>query len=155
MREREVGLDPESRKPPTFYWFQGRRRRRDPLFRRKVLEAYDERCSVCDLDIRLGDRLLGLEAAHIQWHSHGGPDQIANGLALCLLHHKALDRGALGLEERKGTGFSVLISRQVRGEKTGSLVDFAGHRIRPPRNPLMTPATDFVLWHRTEVFRGG
>ncbi|WP_419164023.1 hypothetical protein [Candidatus Palauibacter sp.] len=73
VRERESGR-------PTFYSSLTRRRRRDPLFRRKVLDEYGERCSVCDLDIRLGERLLGVEAAHIQWHSHEGPDEVANGL---------------------------------------------------------------------------
>lgn len=140
--------------PSTIYSFLARRRRRDPLFRKRVLDAYKERCSVCDLDIRLGDRLLGVEAAHIRWHSHGGPDDVTNGLALCLLHHKSLDSGALGLEERKGTGFRVLISHDVRGEATGTLVDFSGHRIRRPRAPAMAPAADFVRWHRREVFHG-
>ncbi len=139
---------------PTTYSFLARRRRRDPLFRKKVLEEYGERCSVCDLDIRLGDRLLGVEAAHIRWHSHGGPDAVTNGLALCLLHHKSLDSGALGLEEHKGTGFRVLISRDVRGETIESLSDFSGHSIRPPRTPTVAPDGDFVRWHRREVFRG-
>ena len=147
VRERESGR-------PTFYSSLTRRRRRDPLFRHKVLDEYGERCSVCDLDIRLGERLLGVEAAHIQWHSHEGPDEVANGLALCLLHHKALDRGALGLEERKGTGFKVLISQDVRGETTGSLVDFSGQRIRRPRTRTLQPAREYVDWHRKEVFRG-
>jgi len=142
----------EGDREPTYY--SARVRRRDPLFRRNVLEAYEERCTVCDFDIRLGDQLLGMEAAHIRWHSHGGPDQVANGLALCLLHHKALDRGALGLEERRGTGFNVLISREVRGVTTESLLDFSGRRIRPPRAPAMPPDADFVRWHRREVFHG-
>ena len=61
---------------------------RDPRFRKNVLEAYDERCAVCEYDIRFGDRLLGLEAAHIRWHSHEGGDVAPNGLALCSTHHK-------------------------------------------------------------------
>ena len=151
----DASVAPEVRErdhEPTYYLT--RVRWRDPVFRRKVLEAYEERCSVCDFDIRLGDQLLGMEAAHIQWHSHGGPDHVANGLALCLFHHKALDRGALGLEERRGTGFNVLISGDVRGETTASLADFDGRRIRPPRAPAMPPAPSFVAWHRKEVFRG-
>lgn len=147
VRESESG-------PPTFYTSLTQHRRRDPSFRQKVLDEYEERCSVCDLDIRLGEQLLGVEAAHIQWHSHEGPDEVANGLALCLLHHKALDRGALGLEERKGTGFNVLISRDVRGKTTGSLVDFSGQRIRPPRTRTLAPDPGYVDWHRREVFRG-
>ena len=56
---------------------------RDARFRKRVLEAYEERCAVCEYDIRFGDRLLGLEAAHIRWHSHDGRNVVPNGLALC------------------------------------------------------------------------
>ena len=87
---------------------------RDPRFRSAVLDAYDERCAVCEYDIRFGDRLLGLEAAHIRWHSHDGQDVVPNGLALCSVHHKALDSGAIGLEGKRG-GFRILISGKVRG----------------------------------------
>ena len=87
---------------------------RDPRFRKRVLEAYDERCAVCEYDIRFGDRLLGLEAAHIRWHSHDGRDVVPNGPALCGVHHKALDLGAMGLQG-KGGGFRVLVSGRVRG----------------------------------------
>ena len=80
------------------------RRPRRLIFRKEVLEAYEERCPICDFDLRINDEMLGIEAAHIQWHSHKGPDNVFNGLALCLLHHRALDRGAVGLEA-KGTGY--------------------------------------------------
>ena len=149
LRERETG-------PPSFYSYISRRRRRDPSFRGRVLEEYMERCAVCDLDIRLGAQPFGLEAAHIQWHSHAGPDEIVNGLALCLLHHEAFDRGALGLKERKGMGFNVRVSREVResrGEAAGSLIEFSGRRIRSPRNESRAPARPFVDWHSGEVFR--
>ncbi len=149
LREREVD-------PPSFYSYPARRRRRDPLFRRRVLDEYMERCAVCDLDIRFGAMPLGLEAAHIQWHSHAGPDEVVNGLALCLLHHEAFDRGALGLEERRGTGFNVLVShdvRESRGEAAGSLIEFSGRRIRCPRTESRAPARPFVDWHSSEVFR--
>ena len=149
LREREIG-------PPSFYSYLARRRRRDPFFRGSVLDEYMERCAVCDLDIRLGAQPLGLEAAHIQWHSHAGPDEVANGLALCLLHHEALDLGALGLEERKGTGFNVLVSHEVqesRVEVAGSLMEFSGRRIRSPRTASRAPAPSFVEWHSREVFR--
>ncbi|MYH52069.1 MAG: hypothetical protein F4139_03850 [Gemmatimonadetes bacterium] len=127
---------------------------RDPRFRRAVLEAYDERCAVCEHDIRFGDRLLGLEAAHIRWHSHDGRDVVPNGLALCSVHHKALDLGAMGLEGRGG-GFRVLISGRVRGRSPAArrLVGFQGRAIRPPRSLLDAPDRRFVAWHREEVFR--
>ena len=128
---------------------------RDPRFRKRVLEAYDERCAVCEYDIRFGDRLLGLEAAHIRWHSHDGRDVVPNGLALCGVHHKALDRGALGLEGWGG-GFRILVSGRVRGRSPDArrLVGLRGRAIRLPVSARDAPGRGFVEWHREEVFRG-
>ena len=130
------------------------RRPRRLIFRKEVLQAYDERCAICDFDLRINDELLGLEAAHIQWHSHNGPDNVFNGLALCLLHHRALDRGAVGLEA-KDTGYRVLISSQVRGSNSSEslLSEFSGQLIRPPRSRLHVPHPPYVDWHRAQVFR--
>ena len=126
---------------------------RDPRFRRHVLEAYDERCAVCEYDIRFGDRLLGLEAAHIRWHSHDGGDVVPNGLALCSVHHKALDYGALGLDA-KGGGFRILISGKVGGwsPAAGRLLGFRGKAIRSPVSAADAPDRRFVEWHRREVY---
>ena len=128
---------------------------RDPRFRKRVLEAYDERCAVCEYDIRFGDRLLGLEAAHIRWHSHDGQDVVPNGLALCAVHHKALDRGAMGLKW-KGGGFRILISGRVRGRSPAArrLVGLHRRAIRPPVRAKDAPDRGFVEWHRGEVFQG-
>ena len=126
---------------------------RDTRFRKDVLDAYDERCVVCEYDIRFGDRVLGLEAAHIWWHSHDGADTVPNGLALCPGHHKALDCGALGLDT-KPRGFRILISSKVHGSSpsTRRLLGFRGKPIRPPVNPSDAPNPRFVAWHRAEVF---
>ena len=126
---------------------------RDPRFRREVLEAYDERCAVCEYDIRFGDRLLGLEAAHIRWHSHDGRDVVSNGLALCAVHHKALDYGALGLDA-KGRGFRILISRKVGGRSpaAGRLLRYRDKPIRRPVSAADAPDRRFVEWHRREVY---
>ena len=128
---------------------------RDPRFRKCVLEAYDERCAVCEYDIRFGDRLLGLEAAHIRWHSHDGRDVVPNGLALCGVHHKALDLGAMGLQG-KGGGFRILVSGRVRGRSPAArrLVGLRGRAIRLPVRAKDAPGRGFVEWHREEVFRG-
>ena len=126
---------------------------RDPRFRKAVLKAYEERCAVCEHDIRFGDRLLGLEAAHIRWHSHDGRDVVPNGLALCSLHHKALDLGAMGLEGKRG-GFRILVSGRVHGRSPAArrLVGFRGRAIRAPARAADTPDRRFVEWHRSEVF---
>ena len=131
------------------------RRARDPKFRHDVLRAYERHCAVCGFDIRLVDDLLGLEAAHIKWHAAGGPDKVCNGLALCGLHHKALDRGAIGIEP-DGSRFRVLISAEVNGHSQAIrwLLDYAGQTLRQPIDSDWAPHPAFVDWHRNEVFRG-
>ena len=63
---------------------------RDPRFKKWILDAYERTCCVCD-------RQLGLiEAAHIIPHSiEGSPNEISNGLALCIEHHRLYDRALL------------------------------------------------------------
>ncbi len=64
-----------------------RQRLHQRLFRERVLDAYQSRCSFCNLRHR---ELL--DAAHILPDSEPeGDPMIQNGLALCKLHHAALD----------------------------------------------------------------
>jgi putative restriction endonuclease len=129
-------------------------RRRDPTFRHQVLREYEYRCAVCNFDVRIGDNLIGLEAAHIKWFAAGGPDQVANGLALCGLHHKALDRGAFGLRAA-GMDYKVLVSSEVHGlsDPLRWFLDYHDILLRPPRNRRFDPDPEFVDWHYSEVFR--
>jgi putative restriction endonuclease len=60
---------------------------RDVNFRKRVLTAYETRCAVCGLQLRLVD------AAHIiPVYHHNSTDETRNGLALCTLHHRAYDQ---------------------------------------------------------------
>ena len=76
---------------------ESRRRRRDSAFRGRVLEAYVYRCAVCGFAVRLGDRPVAINAAHIRWHQAHGPATISNGIALCTLHHELFDAGTFTL----------------------------------------------------------
>ena len=127
---------------------------RDPNFRPAVLRAYERRCAVCDYDIRLGEELLGLEAAHIKWHAAGGPDDVSNGLALCGFHHKAFDRGAWSLEPRNH-GFRILVSSEAHGQSAALrwLRDYHGAKLRRPLTGFGGPLPRHVAWHRRQVFR--
>lgn len=127
---------------------------RDPLFRETVLDTYQRRCAVCDHDTRIGDQPLGLEAAHIKWHAAGGPDTTSNGLALCTLHHKGLDLGAVGLLPADG-GYRIQISTCVNGlsESARSLRGLHGEPVRSPDRASDRPNSEFIAWHSREVFR--
>lgn len=129
---------------------------RDPHFRIAVLTAYERRCAICDFDLRLEDDLLGLEAAHIRWHSHGGPDRVTNGLALCTFHHGAFDRGAIGLERSaNAAGYRVVVSQYVHGTSAAVrwLLDYHGRVLRPPQVRAGEPDPAHVTWHGKQVFR--
>jgi len=63
-----------------------------PLFRARVIHAYEERCAVCRLPFT---ELL--EAAHIRPDSQGGSTKISNGMSLCKIHHGAYDANIIGI----------------------------------------------------------
>lgn len=63
---------------------------RDPRFKKWVLDAYSQTCCICG-------RQLGLvEAAHIIPHSsEGSLNEVRNGLAMCVEHHRLYDHALL------------------------------------------------------------
>ena len=69
-----------------------RLRLHQPVFRARVLRAYERACAICRL--RHVDLL---DAAHILSDAEGGQPVISNGLSLCKIHHAAFDRGIVGV----------------------------------------------------------
>jgi len=64
-----------------------------PVFRSRVLRAYESTCAMC----RLRHAEL-LDAAHILPDGHPlGDPVVPNGLALCKIHHSAFDLNILGV----------------------------------------------------------
>ncbi|WP_159941423.1 MULTISPECIES: phosphorothioated DNA-binding restriction endonuclease [unclassified Nocardiopsis] len=125
---------------------------RDPRFRETVLEAYAHRCAFCGYEGRLDGVLVGLEAAHIRWWSHGGPNEPDNGLCLCSTHHLLFDRGVLGL-----TGeLTVAVSSRFEarsGAAEAFVLSLAGRDLLRPAHGYPHAAPDHVGWHTDQVFR--
>ena len=70
-----------------------KRRLHQPIFRATVIRAYGTRCAVC----ALGHGQL-LDAAHIvPDRDERGIASVRNGMALCKIHHAALDAHILGI----------------------------------------------------------
>jgi putative restriction endonuclease len=69
-----------------------RLRLHQPVFRARVLRAYEQACAICRL--RHVDLL---DAAHIVSDAEGGQPVVTNGLSLCKIHHAAYDRGIVGV----------------------------------------------------------
>jgi len=125
---------------------------RSPDFRSRVLSAYEYRCAVCNFNVRLGDTLVAVEAAHIKWHQAGGPDNIVNGIALCSMHHKLFDRGVFTLQENMT--FQVAENAHGTHGMEEWLMRYHGQEIRKPQRPDYYPQAGFINWHVREVFRG-
>ena len=128
------------------------RRRRDPAFRDRVLLAYQYRCCVCGFDLRVGHLPAGVEAAHIKWHTAGGPDVTPNGLALCSLHHKLFDLGAFTVEPGE---LRVVFSQRAisSGSELHNALAHHGAPVRRPQSADQSPAREFLAWNMDNVFK--
>ena len=145
------GLDPDAVLGASPALAPATARKRDPVWRRQIVEAWDRSCAFCGFDGSAGGAPVGIEAAHIRWFNFGGPDALDNGLALCSLHHKLLDRGVLGFRDPETVTVSSTYS--ASSEQGRRVYDLHEHKLRARPGTRM-PAQEHVDWHRQEVFKG-
>ena len=91
-----------------------RLRLHQPVFRARVLRAYDSACAMC----RLRHAEL-LDAAHIlpDGHPRGEP-VLPNGIALCKIHHAAYDSDILGIRP----DLVIEVNTEVMHEQDGPML---------------------------------
>ncbi len=116
---------------------------RDSAFARKVIVAYDRRCAVTRLQLRL------IDAAHIlPVGAEDSNDEVNNGLCLTPTYHRAYDRSLIYLDEDlimrvNPTNEQAL----VRLGLDGGLADFKnylGRRIHLPADRNQWPIADLI-----------
>lgn len=116
---------------------------RDPKFTENVLNAYQQTCCVCD-------RQLGIiQAAHIIPHSEDdSPNDVQNGLAMCIEHHRLYDDALL----LPGPGRKLILNpgraeylRQTNQKKgLKGIEEFEGRSYRVPTNPESCPCNEYL-----------
>lgn len=132
---------------------------RDRGFRQAVVEAYDCKCAICGLKIKSPDSLSWeVEAAHIVPNRSLGRDDVWNGIALCRLHHWALDVGWFTLRDN----YEIEVSQKIRclPKDFGKMADYefirslagAGTKPHLPKHSEIYPHRNAILWHRENVF---
>ena len=128
-----------------------RTEKRDRGFREVVLRAYESRCAICQLDVRVDEQPVGLEAAHIRWHSAKGPAKVDNGLALCVLHHKFFDSGLFTVLP----DLTVLVGGLAEGSSVEESLNRYGGSVLPviPERAEQRPSLRYLEWHRRAVFK--
>ena len=114
-----------------------KQRLHQPIFRGRVLTAYQQRCAICRLN-----HMDLLDAAHIVADAEDlGAPVVANGLALCKIHHAAFDRNILGIRP----DLVVEVRREILEEVDGPMLrhgiqELHGQRLAVlPRRPAELP----------------
>jgi len=121
---------------------------RSLAFRTRVLEQYDETCSVCGEALKSPNGFIEVDAAHIVPRALFGADDARNGFALCKRHHWAFDKGLFGVcEDRK-----ICIPSSVSElPQNSTLIKFIGHSIREAKNSSLQADPGAFHWHRENV----
>lgn len=126
-------------------------KQRDPNFRKNVLRAYNYRCAVCGFDLALDTVPVGIEAAHIKWKQYSGVCEVTNGVALCSIHHKALDKGVITFNSELRVQVSPAT---IGGDMVQRLIfDYESKKISLPRDVLLYPSEKAIEWHMREVYK--
>lgn len=126
-----------------------RLRLHQPVFRARVLQAYQRACAVCRLrHVEL------LDAAHIVADADGGQPVVPNGLALCKIHHTAFDAGLVGIRP----DYVVQVRGDVLQEVDGPMLRHGlqavhGWRLELPTRPADRPDRA-LLMRRWSAFAG-
>lgn len=106
-----------------------------PMFRARVINAYERSCTVCHL--RHPDLL---DAAHIVADAAGGVPAVSNGLALCKIHHAAYDRNLMGITPDYRVQINADLLHEVDGPMLRhGLQEMHGVRITLPRRATERP----------------
>lgn len=126
-----------------------KQRLHQPVFRARVLRAYESRCAICVLR-----KVPLLDAAHItpDVDSDGQP-VVTNGLTLCKIHHAAYDENIVGISP----DYVVHINDAVLAEIDGPMLTYGlqqmdNRELWVPRNRAEHPDKD-RLAARFDEFR--
>lgn len=116
---------------------------RDPRFAKHVLAAYDYTCCICNRQLAI------VQAAHIIPHSEAqSPNTVANGLALCIEHHRLYDDALL----LPGPGRRLVFNnkraeylQQTKQERgLDAIAAQEGHEFSPPKFADCYPSDDYL-----------
>ncbi len=117
---------------------------RDRQFRKRVLDVYDRRCALTGMQLINGGGRAEAQAAHIMSVESGGPDTVANGIALSGTVHWMFDRGLISLSDEG----NILLSHKINDVEGVTKLLHSDRRARLPANESMRPHARFLGWHR-------
>jgi len=115
-------------------------------FSNYLRQAFGGKCALRGVPL-INNSYTGLDAAHIQPHSHGGPLLPTNGILLSKDLHHAFESGAFTLDAKN----QVLINPGV--PKNSSLKLFEGHLVAPePDFEIFKPYSGYISYHTENLY---
>ena len=120
-----------------------------PVFRARVLAAYERTCTICRLK-----HVDLLDAAHILSDADGGQPVVSNGLSMCKIHHAAYDRRILGIRP----DYVVEVREDVLAEVDGPMLrhglqDVHGWTLNLPKRVADRPDQQLLAARHTAFVR--
>ncbi len=116
-------------------------------FRILVTDAYDRRCAITN------ERTLpALDAAHIRPYSESGQHIVSNGILMRRDLHALFDKGYVTIT----SSMKLEVSRKIKEEFENGrdYYRLQGNTIRVPADPENRPATEYLKWHNSNIYRG-
>ncbi|MBD0373116.1 MAG: HNH endonuclease [Pyrinomonadaceae bacterium] len=116
---------------------------REASFRRRILTAYSQACAMCNMQLKLVD------AAHIiPVYDPQSNDETSNGICLCALHHRAMDRVLIAI----APDYRIIINEveierlnlEGLGEGTDLFKANLAKIIRTPPEKIQRPNPDYL-----------
>ncbi len=117
---------------------------RDRQFRKRVLDAYEDRCALTGMKLINGGGRVETQAAHIMGVEHKGPDRVENGIALSGTVHWMFDRGLIALSDAG----DILLSRKINNVDGVTKLLHPDRRARLPAREALRPHPRFLAWRR-------
>ena len=120
------------------------RKVRDRQFRKRVLDVYDRRCALTGMQLINGGGRAEAQAAHIMSVEAGGPDTVANGIALSGTVHWMFDRGLIALSDAG----DILLSSKINDITSIERLIYPSRCAQLPENESLRPHPRYLAWHR-------
>ena len=114
------------------------------VFRRTILDAYDNRCAIT------GSKIVEvLQAAHIQPYVNEKSNHVKNGICLRVDLHRLFDEGLITIND----DYTIRVSANLswRSDAYGNLENKA---LEIPKDPRKHPSKSALARHRSTIFIG-
>jgi len=115
------------------------------IFRKAVLESYNNQCAITGLKIESSDEVLLVDACHIVPFTQSSDDSIRNGIALSPTLHRAFDNGLIAIDDN----YRILVPNKLKDYNPAvGIRQYANKKILLPREEQFYPSRLRLAEHR-------